>query len=79
MFLGHRHRSGVDPTRSSLLELSPQLSSLFAEGKEKNAFIQSEELFQGIAGIQDCGGKKRSLQFLSYEYLSEVMSRLGEC
>lgn len=56
MFLGHRHRIGIDSTRSSLLELSPQLTSLFPEGKEKNAFIQSEELFQEIAGIQDWGG-----------------------
>lgn len=81
MFLGHRHRIGIDSTRSSLLELSPQLTSLFPEGKEKNAFIQSEELFQEIAGIQDWGGGGGgpSLQFLLYEYPSEVMSRVGEC
>lgn len=35
MFLGHRHRIGIDSTRSSLLELSPQLTTLFSRGERK--------------------------------------------
>lgn len=70
MFLGHRHRIGIDSTRSSLLELSPQLTSLFPEGKEKNAFIQSEELFQEIAGIQDWGGGGGTLTAVPFVRIS---------
>lgn len=80
MFLGHRHRTGVNTTRSSLLELSRQLSSLFPTGKEKNAFVQSEELFQGITGIQDWeGGKITAVPFIWISVWGYERGWVGEC